>query len=82
MYNDIQIDVIFESAKGEIHIQENNKPAAHKIQIVSQAGRENRIHTRHRLMKTGKQRRNVREGDRSGWRCQRQWPYQLKSYYS
>ena len=26
-------------------------------------GREETIHTRHRLMKTGKQRRNVREGD-------------------
>jgi len=27
-------------------------------------GREESIRTRHRLMKTGKQRRNVREGDR------------------
>jgi len=36
MYNDIQIDVIFESAKGEIHIQENNKPEARKTQVVRQ----------------------------------------------
>ena len=29
-----------------------------------QTGKEESIHTRHRLMKTSKQRRNVREGDR------------------
>jgi len=29
-----------------------------------QTGKEESIHTRHRLMKAGKQRRNVREGDR------------------
>ena len=59
MNNDKDIDVCFQIKTGEMNIEQNTNTQG----VDRQTGREENIDTRHRLMKTGKQRRNVREGD-------------------
>jgi len=62
VYNDSHIDACFEMEKGEMNMEKNTKHAAQNTD--RQTGRVGNIHTRHRLIGTGKQTRNVREGDR------------------
>ena len=45
-----------------VNIEQNPKHAARNTGRTT--GREENIHKRHRLIETGKQTRNVREGDR------------------
>jgi len=54
---------VFNLKKVVMNRQQNMKHVARKILII-QTSREDKIHTRHRFIETGKQRRNAREGDR------------------
>jgi len=44
-----------------MNIEQNTKHAARATQVKT--GKEESIHTQHRLIETGKQTRNVRKGD-------------------
>jgi len=60
--HNIHVDVCFEIENGETSIQPNTKPAARKTQIVRQEEKKTYTHDTE-SSKTGKQRRNMREGD-------------------
>ena len=62
MYNEIHIDVCFEIEKGEMNMEQYTKYAARTTQIDRQV--EKKTYTAKRLMKTGKQTRNMRQGNR------------------
>ena len=64
--NNSHIDVYFEIEKGdsEMKMEQNTEHTASNRDTDRQTGREENIQTRNRLMKTGKHRWNVREGDR------------------
>ena len=53
---------VFKLKKVAMNQEKSTKHAARKILII-QTSREDKISTRHRFIETGKQRRNVREGD-------------------
>ena len=53
---------VFKLKKVVMNREQSMKHVARKVLII-QASRKQKIHTRHRFIETGKQTRNVREGD-------------------
>jgi len=65
VYNNSQIDVGFQIAKRDFEYGTDSEHKTCSAQNTDrQTGREEKIHTRHKLVETGKQIRNLRVGDR------------------
>ena len=63
VYNTSHIFVCFEILIGDYE-DETGHATRSALNTDKQTSREENIHTRHKLIETGKQRRNEREGDR------------------